>query len=149
MPQPVAASSMAKFSTWSYRLLALLLLLLMQGPAMLVQEVAWAQMLVSYTQERGLKRGVVETFDGNHPCELCAKASELREDERRDDPLERPSNRNRFQFSWAEMVPLAFLRIPKAKVIGDVCGGNPRVAGFIDRGRDLPPLPPPKGECVA
>ena len=53
----------------------------MQGPAMLVQEVAWAKMLVTYTQERGLKRGVIETFDGKHPCDLCNKAAEMRQQE--------------------------------------------------------------------
>jgi hypothetical protein len=69
--------------------LAIALILLMQGPAMLVQEVAWVKMLVSYTQERGLKRGVIETFDGKHPCKLCKKAAEIRQQEQPQDPAEK------------------------------------------------------------
>lgn len=68
------------------RLLAVCLLLLMQGPALLVQELAWARMLVRYSQERGLARGVVETFDGEHPCPMCLKAAKMRHEERKQDP---------------------------------------------------------------
>lgn len=96
---------------WLARLLSLGLILLMQGPAMLMQEVAWAKMLVSYTQEKGLKRGVVETFDGKHPCELCAKASELRKDSGPREPLDRPAPDMRL--AWAEMLPIAAMNLPE------------------------------------
>lgn len=36
------------------KLVGIALVLAMQGPAMLVQEVAWLKMLISYIQERGL-----------------------------------------------------------------------------------------------
>lgn len=37
-----------------------------------LQAVAWAGMLVTYTQEDGsLLSGVKKTFDGEHPCTMC------------------------------------------------------------------------------
>lgn len=94
------------------KLIALLLMLLMQGPAMLVQEVAWAKMLVTYTQERGLKRGVIETFDGRHPCEMCKKAAELHSQEQPQDPADKQMPTQRPRLAWAEMISSDVLKLP-------------------------------------
>ncbi len=94
------------------KLTALAMILLMQGPAMLVQEVAWVQMLVTYTQERGLKRGVIETFDGNHPCELCKKAEQLRQQEPPQDSREKQLPTQRPRLAWAEMISSDMLNLP-------------------------------------
>ncbi|MFZ9937681.1 MAG: hypothetical protein ACO3JG_11600 [Luteolibacter sp.] len=94
------------------KLIALLLMLLMQGPAMLVQEVAWAKMLVTYTQERGLKRGVIETFDGRHPCEMCKKAAELHRQEQPQDPADKQMPNPRPRLAWAEMISSDVLKLP-------------------------------------
>lgn len=131
-------------SALPHRVLAIVLILLMQGPAMLVQEVAWVKMLVNYTQERGLARGVVETFDGNHPCELCAKASEIRKDERRDDPAERQSGGVRFRLSWAEMVPSALLFVPGVPELEIVGLGPQWIVRGHGRGAEAPAPPPPE-----
>lgn len=98
--------------TFLRRLTALALILLMQGPAMLVQEVAWVKMLVSYSQERGLKRGVIETFDGSHPCGLCKKAAELRQQEKPQDPAEKQLPSQRQRLAWAEMIASDLLEMP-------------------------------------
>jgi hypothetical protein len=133
-----------KLSPWLARLLAVLLVLLMQGPAVLTQEIAWVRMLVTYTQERGLTRGVVETFDGSHPCDLCVKASEIRESEGQQEPSERPNGKLRFQFSWAEMVTARPLVLPL------VCGReismlqSPWIEYLLGRGADAPVSPPPE-----
>lgn len=37
----------------------------------LLQSVAWAGMLYSYSQDAGLAEAVTMTFDGEHPCTLC------------------------------------------------------------------------------
>lgn len=129
---------------WLQRLLAVCLILLMQGPAMLVQEVAWVQMLAKYSQERGLKRGVVETFDGNHPCKLCLKASRMREDEGRKDPLERQNEKMRFRFSWAEMMTSTLLKlppVPERELLSPESGWLNLTNG---RGADAPVSPPPE-----
>jgi len=125
------------------RLMAVVLILCIQGPAMLLQEVAWVKMLVDYTAERGFARGVMETFDGNHPCELCAKAEALREGEGNDDPTERiPDSRGRLV--WSEMIPCAGVRLPAAGELKSL--GSKPAAHIHSRGRgcDAPAAPPPE-----
>jgi len=95
------------------KLIAIALVLAMQGPAMLVQEVAWVKMLISYTQERGLAEGVIRTFDGNHPCGLCAKAAEIRKQQHSGDPAEQQPSSLRFRLVWTEMVSFERIRLPK------------------------------------
>ncbi len=116
----------------------------MQGPAMLVQEVAWVNMLVTYTQERGLKRGVIETFDGEHPCEMCKTAEKMRQQS--DDPQE-PSApmQTRPNLAWGTMmIPAGIIQAPVPKftdipmVVADWL--QPRTG----RGVDGPEPPPPK-----
>jgi hypothetical protein len=126
------------------KLTAIALCLLMQGPAMLVQEVAWVKMLVSYTQERGLKRGVIETFDGEHPCSLCKKAAELRQQEQPQDPAEKQLPAQRQRLAWAEMVASELLKMP-------VIHGHDISVNLIacisrdsGKGADAPVPPPPE-----
>jgi hypothetical protein len=123
---------------------AITLILLMQGPAMLVQEVAWVKMLVSYTQERGFKRGVIETFDGNHPCSLCKKAAELRKQEQPRDPAEKQIPAQRQRFAWAEMVASELLKMPVIAghdISLPLIACTARDSGI---GADAPASPPPE-----
>lgn len=126
------------------KLTAIALILLMQGPAMLVQEVAWVKMLVSYTQEHGLKRGVIETFDGRHPCCLCKKAAELRQQEQPENPAEKQAPVQRVRFAWAEMIPSDPLKMPviagqdiSTSLIACIARGS-------GKGADAPGSPPPE-----
>ena len=121
------------------------MILLMQGPAMLVQEVAWVKMLVSYTQERGLKRGVIETFDGKHPCGLCEKAAEIREQKEPQDPTEKRIPEQRLRIAWMEMIPAAGPLVMPPAAGRDV--STPLIAATAEnsgRGADAPDSPPPR-----
>lgn len=135
---------MFRIESWLKRLCAVGLILLMQGPALLVQEVAWAKMLVSYTSERGLVRGVVETFDGKHPCKMCAKAEEFRKNEGKGDPLDRPQQKENIRLMWGEMLDANRLVLP------DDCGTDcltlPASAPHDapGRGKETPVVPPPE-----
>jgi len=116
----------------------------MQGPAMMVQEVAWVKMLVSYTQERGLKRGVIETFDGNHPCELCKKAAEIRQQKQAPDPAEKQPPPQRQWLKWAEMVSSDLLKMPRIAgrdISLPLIACTTRDSGI---GADAPASPPPE-----
>lgn len=128
---------------WSLRACAVGLILLLQGPAMLTQEVGWARMLVTYTLERGLARGVVETFDGNHPCSMCEMATSLRKDTLGKNPAERrqdDSKRNRL--AWAEMVPPHWSGLVPQRGV-DV-SDEMVLCFFVELGRSREaPLPPP------
>jgi hypothetical protein len=56
------------------RVLAVLLLsLLIFGGKPVVQSIAWMGMIVSYSQEQGLKQAITDTFSGDRPCHLCIK----------------------------------------------------------------------------
>jgi len=52
----------------------------------LLQSVAWAGMLVSYSQQAGLAQAVKMTFDGQHPCRLCRAIEESRAEEQQEIP---------------------------------------------------------------
>ena len=126
------------------KLLAILLILLMQGPAALVQEVAWAGMLWTYTQERGFKRGVIETFDGGHPCALCHKAEEIHQQEQRPDGGDPRMPERSPRLAWADMTLAESLRMPP--IIGsDLIVLQPALAACDAARRvDAPGLPPPE-----
>jgi hypothetical protein len=135
---------MTRTQTWWLRICVASLVLLMQGPAMLTQEVAWVGMLVSYTRDRGLARGVVETFDGNHPCAMCAKASKMRENEGEKEPAERNPGTKRLLLAWAEMILPHGLRL-KNPVAVDCSVEKPRGLLLVcGRGRIAPGTPPPR-----
>lgn len=131
-------------STWLLRICAVGLILLLQGPAMLTQEIAWAGMLVTYTRDRGLARGVAETFDGQHPCAMCLKAAKLKQDEAGGNPAEKRRDQAISRLSWAEMVPPKWLRwnSPAGVEVSAVKPVGPfAVPG---RGREAPESPPPE-----
>ena len=131
-------------ASWLRQFAVLCLILLMQGPALLVQEVAWAKMLVTYTQERGLKRGVLETFDGKHPCKMCAKAAELRKNEGQGDPRNHQQEKKSLRLSWGEMVPAKWLDVPQDSATDVVTISAAESSGIPGRGKESPTLPPPK-----
>lgn len=121
------------------------MILLMQGPAMLVQEVAWVKMLVSYTQERGLKRGVIETFDGKHPCALCEKAEEIREQEQPQDPDDKRLPEQRVRIAWVEMITAAEPLVMSAAVGREISVALITLAADDSgKGADAPDSPPPR-----
>jgi hypothetical protein len=126
------------------KLLAIALILLMQGPAMMVQEVAWVKMLVSYTQERGFKRGVIETFDGNHPCDLCKKAAKIRQQEQPQDPAEKQLPAQRQRLAWAEMVASELLKMPIIHGHDISVSVIACTADDPGKGADAPDSPPPE-----
>lgn len=67
---------MFKFSGLAACLMALLYL--SGAHLMLVQGVAWTNMLVDYSQDGGWLRGVEKTFDGDHPCRMCVRVEQER-----------------------------------------------------------------------
>lgn len=47
----------------------------------MVQVCAWANMLVSYSQQDGLAKAAVDTFSGEKPCEMCCKIAHAKQDD--------------------------------------------------------------------
>ena len=130
--------------TWLKRLCAVSLILLMQGPAMLMQEMAWASMLATYTRDRGLTRGVMETFDGRHPCKMCEKAADLRKQEGKESPGKPQRETKPIHFTWGEMLNNDPPTLPKDPGID--CPTRPLAAvpGVPGSWMESPMVPPPE-----
>jgi hypothetical protein len=84
-------------SSWLYRAgvfrrigllgMALALFSIAGGHWAVVQSVAWAEMLRDYTQRTGsLTVAVEQTFDGQHPCELCRQIQAAKSQEHKQSP---------------------------------------------------------------
>lgn len=43
------------------------------GHWVVLQSVAWAQMLGTFARTESIQTAAVKTFDGKHPCEICKK----------------------------------------------------------------------------
>ena len=122
-----------------HRLLAVVLLLLLQGPALLVQEVAWAGMLVNYSRENGLARGVVETFDGSRPCPLCRAAEKLRKETTPEKDRPEPP-----RMTWGYLLPSALFGIVHPAPDTTRRAWRPAAIAMASGRRDAPPVPPPR-----
>ena len=61
------------------------------GHWMALQSVAWARMLVTYSQQADFATALEQTFDGAHPCPMCKKISQDRAQERSEQPAGAPS----------------------------------------------------------
>jgi hypothetical protein len=97
------------------------------------QSLAWAQMVISYSQNAPLSEALVKTFDGKHPCKLCKNIAESKRTEKQSDS---DLDLKKFEFSFASS---AF--IFQAPAFLD----NPRPVN--DSVRILartPPVPPPR-----
>jgi hypothetical protein len=64
-------SAMRRFRSLYSLMGVVLMLALSGGPWLALQTVAWARMLVAYSQPEGLWQGVIKTFNGENPCSLC------------------------------------------------------------------------------
>jgi len=54
---------------------------LIGGPNSLVQVYAWANMIVSYSEETNLSQAVTDTFSGEKPCCLCKRIAAVKSSE--------------------------------------------------------------------
>src|SRR5580698_7957748 len=70
----------ARASRW---LVALALCLSMGGHWFCLQSVAWAKMVTVYSQDHPLSQAIAQTFDGDHPCDLCKHIAKARNNEKK------------------------------------------------------------------
>jgi hypothetical protein len=50
-----------------------------------LQTVAWAGMVVTYSKDASLTVALVKTFDGQHPCNLCTEIQKAKKAEKKQD----------------------------------------------------------------
>jgi len=100
----------------------------------LLQAVAWAGMIVTYSQEAPLGEAVVKTFDGHHPCTLCKQIARGKQSEKRS---EYKFELRKLEFPYS---PFAFIfRAPSS--FWEMRAGH----DGADSTTHAPPLPPPRG----
>jgi hypothetical protein len=99
-----------------------------------LQTVAWAGMIVSYSQEAPLVDAVEKTFDGQHPCKLCKAIADGRKSERKKE-FTAPVQKLEFPPVKGNLVliaPMQFRLLPEAGTLA---------ASLTQK----PPTPPPRG----
>ena len=100
----------------------------------MLQLYAWANMLVTYSQETSISEAVVDTFSGEKPCHLCEKISEAKSS---DSEKENPEP---FQDYFAPT--LVGLHDPFSSPLPPI--DFPALADAHDRAANGPLAPPPR-----
>ena len=127
--------------TLQYLLCVLTALQLCGGHLGVFQIVAWAQMLRDYSQEKGLVEGVKETFDGDHPCPMCCKINQAKQQQQKQTPL--PLEKIEKISKWLGFLPT--LELP-APAWSPLRSGHEFAAPstLVDNWLNTPPTPPPR-----
>jgi hypothetical protein len=124
---------------WSFAACLLAVVLLFGGPWPVLQVIAWARMVVVYSQQGSFAAALVKTFDGRHPCALCLEIrSGQQEDQHKDhqNPRERSERMTELFCDAQRMVvplaPTAVLEAPRP------------LSDSYSRLIEAPPTPPPR-----
>ena len=107
------------------------------GPWGVLQTIAWSSMLVQYSRDGGLVQGVQDTFDGDHPCALCTKISQARQ---QSEPATQLATATSYP-PVRHFAALVGLLVPPSStssptLFSNLCG--------TDLFLDQPPTPPPR-----
>ena len=133
------------FRTLGIVCMALALFSIAGGHWAVVQTVAWAEMLRAYSQRSGsLAVAVEQTFDGQHPCELCQAIALAKSGEHKQGPATPgPSKDAPAKAILADVTPCPAHRVPFGVEW-------PRAVSLSGPSRDeRPPTPPPRRVNVA
>lgn len=105
-----------------------------------LQVVAWAQMIKSYTAEKGLVQGIEETFNGEHPCEMCQKIAESKQ--QTDEQTPRPQERTEMS-KWLSL-PSGYVATTVMPSDHLPCKMSCDVQLGASQWEIAPPTPPPR-----
>jgi hypothetical protein len=106
-------------------LAALALFVVAGGHWIVLQSVAWAGMLASYSRTAPMTVAVAETFDGAHPCPLCKAVTAGRKSERGAAPMVKAMGK-----IFALVAAVAAMATPRAKAFNY---GRPAEADYPAR----------------
>ena len=110
-----------------------------------LQTVAWTGMLHDYMQRTGsVAMAVGQTFDGQHPCELCREIASAKAREHKESPAT-PKTKDE-----AKVKALVAGSLPQPFVRRVVETGFPAAGSDLGPGRpERPPTPPPRRGALA
>ena len=115
------------------------LLAMSGGHWLALQSVAWARMIVVFSQRDPLGTAIARTFDGQHPCSLCLQVQKgLGQEQQQEKNLPMLRLEQSPELFWE----LRQLTVPPAPVCSADCIAF--VPGFCSDFIDSPPAPPPR-----
>ena len=82
-PQPRSLPWM--FARTGRCVIVLALCLSVGGHWVCLQSVAWTRMVANYSQHCSFTQAIAQTFDGDHPCDLCKHITKARDTEKKQD----------------------------------------------------------------
>ncbi|MGC4016513.1 MAG: hypothetical protein QM755_18620 [Luteolibacter sp.] len=113
------------------------------GPYALVQACAWANMLVTYSQQDGFAKAAADTFSGDKPCEMCCKIASAKQNDAKKQGPGSPEVPFGAKLRH-ELLPTdnPVLKTPVARDIPVAIPVSPTL--LVGIGQDSPPSPPPQ-----
>lgn len=129
------------FSGVSRCVVAGILMVSIGAPWAFLQTAAWVSMAVEYSVREGsIVSGLSQTFDGNHPCELCKAAAK--------GAATQPEQESEKRAPTTEKMHLILMvrSITLGRMPGEVQEVEPSDSAV--RRTDVPALPPPRGLAV-
>jgi len=119
------------------RLPKLLLVLALAGSIGLhwafLQVVAWTGMVITFAQSKPVTEAVSDTFDGQHPCNLCKQIAKGKQAEKKSE-LQLESSKAKFANAPAKFIfrtpPLFWELTPSGELLASLT--------------HAPPVPPPR-----
>lgn len=132
--QPLQPDRIVRWIGYPLALLAVFALI--GGHWAVLQTVAWAGMLQTYSRTDGLVAGVEKTFSGEHPCKMCLKVQVGKKQEERKSPLVKLEKK-----AEAFVEPLRF---ELSRFSSAAKKRTPPGSDFFPSHRDAPLSPPPQ-----
>ena len=80
---------------------ALALLQLLGGHWAVLQTGAWMGMVLQYSQQAGLKAGLAQAFDGEHPCTVCKAIQDGKKHEQKTAPSLQAELKKDYMAPWS------------------------------------------------
>lgn len=108
-----------------------------------LQVVAWSRMLMDYSSEEGLARGMAMTFDGQHPCKLCKAIAKSQKE--RDAPGQ-PKDSPLLDPAFKSFLSPAITAAPIPRSIDFLATGFAPVRESGSIHGERPPLRPPRAD---
>lgn len=136
------SSSLSLLRRAAAALAALALLCESGGHWVILQSIAWAGMVASYAQDRPLAEAVADTFDGQHPCDLCTAVAEGQKHERRGGDKSTPTQDFKGLKKLTVRLAEVPIGLPADPAVSYLLAPDAPAAASV-RAED-PPTPPPR-----
>jgi len=124
---------------WSFAACSLAVVLMLGGPGSVLQVVAWARMVVVYSQQGSFASALVKTFDGLHPCSLCFEIRQGQQEAQHKDHQNPQETSEKMTELFCDAQRIALPLAPTV-VVATPLPPSDSYSHFLDS----PPTPPPR-----